>query len=293
MINHAYPVVVRMAIRALFYELTLTPKPGLVDCYNSGAHQDMDYFTFLSSIESLIPHFQHYYEVGQQYHRPTLDKFFDLTRLAGMQGEKDMLCATKQINTHKGANFSFAVILAATGYYMKETKKVLPFCREDTKEILNIVRDMCKHLIEKDFAHLDKKQKLSYGEYLYVTYGITGIRGEASQGYPQIYERYLPYLSQQLQKGHPLDIALLNLLMYISSEIEDTNLIHRGGIDAWKTVQAEAKHFLTLDLPITEIKPYIFQYDQELIKRHLSPGGAADMLALVIFFAYLEGFIQS
>ena len=31
-----------------------------------------------------------------------------------------MLRATHAINTHKGANFSFAVILGATGWYLQE-----------------------------------------------------------------------------------------------------------------------------------------------------------------------------
>ena len=45
------------AEKALLYEVSLTPKPGLVDRYSNGAHHDMDFYTFLDSIVSLAPFF--------------------------------------------------------------------------------------------------------------------------------------------------------------------------------------------------------------------------------------------
>ena len=42
-----------LAVKSLLYELNLTPKPGLVDCHNNGAHNDMDFYTFLDSILSM------------------------------------------------------------------------------------------------------------------------------------------------------------------------------------------------------------------------------------------------
>ncbi len=48
----------RQAVRALLYEVTTTPKPGLVDRRNSGSHTDMDSFTFMSSAASLYPYFE-------------------------------------------------------------------------------------------------------------------------------------------------------------------------------------------------------------------------------------------
>ncbi|MHA1366376.1 MAG: triphosphoribosyl-dephospho-CoA synthase, partial [Candidatus Heimdallarchaeota archaeon] len=35
--------------KAILLEVTCTPKPGLVDRKNSGAHRDMDIFTFMIS----------------------------------------------------------------------------------------------------------------------------------------------------------------------------------------------------------------------------------------------------
>ena len=46
-------LVAESASRALLTELMLTPKPGLVDQRNSGAHRDMNLSTFLTSARVL------------------------------------------------------------------------------------------------------------------------------------------------------------------------------------------------------------------------------------------------
>ena len=38
--------IAEFATRALLYEVSVTPKPGLVDRANAGSHQDMDFYTF-------------------------------------------------------------------------------------------------------------------------------------------------------------------------------------------------------------------------------------------------------
>ena len=52
------------AVRGLLYEVSTTPKPGLVDRNNSGSHKDMDFFTFLDSSASLIPWFREFFCLG-------------------------------------------------------------------------------------------------------------------------------------------------------------------------------------------------------------------------------------
>lgn len=36
-----------LATRSLIYELTLSPKPGLVDRFDNGSHNDMNFFLLL------------------------------------------------------------------------------------------------------------------------------------------------------------------------------------------------------------------------------------------------------
>lgn len=82
------------AEKALLVEVMLTPKPGLVDCINSGAHSDMNYFTFVESTKALTPFFQQYVQLGME-HQGNLQQLFMNARQMGVKAEQAMLKATK------------------------------------------------------------------------------------------------------------------------------------------------------------------------------------------------------
>ena len=69
-------------------------------------------------------------------------------------------------------------------------------------------------------------------------------------------------------------IALLTLL----AEVEDTNLLHRGGSEGLQLVQKEAENILRG--PASEYVERLRILDQTCIQMNLSPGGCADLLAL-------------
>ena len=268
MINPEF--LAKVATDALLQEVNLAPKPGLVDPISTGAHQDMTKDTFYKSIEALRPYLLTYAKAGENHNGTPLDLFNEL-RALGKQAEDAMMAATNHINTHKGANFSFALILGATTH----TKGNIP-------EALHYCYLMTRHLIEVDFANLNQKEHLSYGEKLYIEHGITGIRGEAATGYPSL-AKALDYYNT-LNTHTPRHRDLL-LLLYLMTFVEDGNLIHRGGIDAYKKVQQEAK--LLFDeaqtLSEEELVSKLEDYDNVLIERNLSPGGSADLLSLTFF----------
>lgn len=271
------------AVRALLYEVSLSPKPGLVDRYSNGAHQDMTFFTFIDSIVCLKTFFIRYIVAGLE-HQGKLDKLLEKVRLIGKEAEQEMLVATKGINTHKGANFSFALILSASGYYMQENL-LSNYTKDDTKAILQIVKRMTEALLEEDFSGLKDKKGLSHGEKLYLEKGILGIRGEAAKGYPAISELLLPFLRKSQE---PLEISLLRGLILLMSKVEDSNLIYRGGINAWEKVKRESEQIVNECLNSNELVEHLIVYDQQLSEQHLSPGGSADLLALGIYFIFLE-----
>ena len=268
MINPEF--LAKVATDALLQEVNLAPKPGLVDPISTGAHQDMTKDTFYKSIDALRPYLLAYAKAGENHNGTPLDLFNEL-RALGKQAEDAMMAATNHINTHKGANFSFALVLGATAH----TKGNIP-------EALHYCHLMTRHLIEVDFADLDQKEHLSYGEKLYVEHGITGIRGEAASGYPSL-SKALDYYNT-LNTHTPRHRDLL-LLLYLMTFVEDGNLIHRGGIDAYKKVQQKAK--LLFDeaqtLSEEELVSKLEDYDNVLIERNLSPGGSADLLSLTFF----------
>ncbi len=275
------------AIKALYYEVGISPKPGLVDRFDNGAHTDMDFFTFINSIESLAPYFYRYYQLGIE-HTTDLTELFIKLRKLGAKAEKDMLLATKQINTHKGANFSFAVLLGATGFYMQNHS--LPFSSQDTSAVLNLVVQMTNHLIQHDFSKIVQKEQLSHGEILYKDTGTLGVRGEASQGYPALSHLLLPFFRQH-NKQEDTETLLLRGLILLMSQIEDSNLLHRGGINGWQQTKKKSDLIHHSFLNNIEFKLALTELNQELVKKNLSPGGAADLLSLGIYFSFLENLI--
>lgn len=282
------------AIRSLERELFLTPKPGLVDCQDNGAHQDMDVSTFLASIKALSPFFYRYAEVGWQSSQEKPCVLFDQLRRIGIEAEKAMFTATEGINTHKGANFSFALLLGASGRYLAEKLRSMTpsqgWSAEDSLAVCRLVRSMTAHLLDSDFAQLSESHGLTYGERIFLEYGLKGPRGEASSGFPTLTSKALPFLRQQLAQEDS-ETALFQLLIYLMTVVEDGNLIHRGGIKAWQAVRQEMAALLAQNLDKAELIQALCNYNQILIARRLSPGGSADMLALTLYLASLEGLL--
>lgn len=283
------------ALKSLLYEVSLSPKPGLVDRLDNGAHDDMGFQTFIDSSLALAPFFEVYVSTGFEMSSQTPQETFKHLRDIGIKVEDAMFTATKGINTHKGVNFSLAVILGATGRWLAQKNITLDqsyhFSPQDVMAICQVTAELCSDVLTMDLQDLTRKKKLSYGEKLFLDYGITGPRGEASAGFPSITQKALPYFRNLLTYGHNLETAQLQLLLYLMTFVEDGNLIHRGGIQAWQTVQEEAKQLLDQDLTEDQLKKALSDYNTILINRHLSPGGSADLLAITLFFAFLEELI--
>lgn len=272
------------AFEALLKEVNLSPKPGLVDRLNSGSHSDMTLTTFYDSAEAIFPFFEGYFLLGQN-HKGTGLELFEKVRDLGAKAEKEMMRATQNINTHKGANFSFAVILGSMGNYYQKTSKV-ELVQPDIDEILNYTKEMCSGLASRDFKQLEKKENLTNGEKLFLKKGIKGIRGEAESGYESLKENVLP----SLRKYHFLEEEerFLRGFVDLMSEVEDSNIYHRGGEEGILYLKTEAKKIQQLDISKAELISHLKKLDKKMISKNLSPGGSADLLALGIFLSSLE-----
>src|SRR5690349_20617146 len=80
--------IASLAIQAMLYEVTCQPSPGLVSLASSGAHQDMDYFTFLDSTVVLIKPLMQCAEAGFSSYAPK--EIFTQIRRIGQTGEQQM-----------------------------------------------------------------------------------------------------------------------------------------------------------------------------------------------------------
>ena len=271
--------VAQQAVRALLYEVTTTPKPGLVDRRNSGSHTDMDSFTFMSSAAALYPYFEACAKVGREtMDRPALETFAALRPL-GCEAEGEMLDATNGVNTHKGAVFSIGITCAALGRLNRAE-----WC--DPARVLQEVAAMTSGLTKQDFADITEENAVTAGQKLYVQYGITGIRGQVEAGLPVVLKHGLPVLENGLKLGYDINRAGCAALLEILVHSTDTNMIARSSRErqlAWVTRVKE----LLAQTPYPDEEALV-ELDDQFIAENLSPGGSADLLALTYLLYFFK-----
>lgn len=269
-----------LAMRALLYEVSVTPKPGLVDRENSGSHGDMDFFRFLDSAAALLPYWMRAVEIGQETAAKAPERTFPPLREAGIQAERAMFRATGGVNTHKGAVFSMGCALGACGRLWTPEGP----CRE-AERILTECRRMAAPAMAADWARLNPQRARTGGEKLYVSAGLRGGRGEAADGFPSVLRVGLPALRGAIERGSDLEEAGIAALLALIARAEDTNLVVRGGPQGrrWAAEQAER---LLRETPRPSRRA-VRALDQAFTRRNLSPGGCADLLAMTYFLHFL------
>ncbi len=238
-----------LAVAALIREARLTPKPGLVDENNTGSHRDMDLPMLLDSATALKPYFRFCAAFG-------LRKGQDINELicAGLEAENTMLGVTGGINTHKGAIYALGLFLASLGAFLMDGED--PF--------------VLSARFAAEQAVWAPQSRDSHGGIVAARYQAGGAREEAMEGFPTARKG-----AQSLKEsGGDGLYALLRIL----EDIRDTNLLYRGGPEGMAYVHASASAILEMDQD--KRKDALLEMDRECIRLNISPGGAADMLAL-------------
>ena len=269
-----------LALEAMLVEVSVTPKPGLVDRNNSGAHSDMDYFTFIRSAASLRSCFENFAILG--FNSDYLKNSWPEMRSIGIEAEKKMFNATAGINTHKGEIFSLGLLSACAGYFYKQNG----FFNAD--EILCLCSEICTGLCDKDFERLkNNHDNLTKGERVFLQYGLKGVRGEAESGYPLVNKYALPALKKLLNNDFTLNDALTVALLEIIAHNDDSNIISRHDLKTCEYVKNCASEiFMKLEKNFDV--NLILALDQDFITKNISPSGSADLLAVTYFLYSLE-----
>lgn len=261
------------AYLALHREVQATPKPGLVDRNNQGAHKDMDLRHFFVSANTLRPFFVSFAQKGFLTRDLPPKEAFCQLRSIGIEAEKAMLSATNGVNTHKGAIFSLGLLCAAAGR--------LPPDKWQAETLLSEIAAMTAGIVEGDMQGKTAETAETFGQKLYFSQGIRGVRGQAESGYPAVLQTGLPILGQCLLQGLSENDALCVTLLHLIAATDDTNLIRRGGRQTQIAVQNQLKGLLQKNpMPAME---EISKLDEKFIEKNLSPGGSADLLALTWF----------
>jgi triphosphoribosyl-dephospho-CoA synthase len=130
---------------------------------------------------------------------------------------------------------------------------------------------------------------LSHGDLVAAKYGVTGARGEAVSGFPNIVGAALPTLRNKRARGLNEVEARLDTLLTIMSRLEDTCLLYRGGRRALVAAQQGAS--AVLDAGGTATPSGMRQLkilEHTLLDLGVSPGGSADLLAATLWMDALE-----
>ena len=261
------------AQRALLYEVSVTPKPGLVDRNNSGAHEDMDFFTFLDSSCALGGYFRACARWGLTHPQVPPRRALGELQILGMCAEGEMYRATGGVNTHKGAIFSLGVLCAAAGL----------LAAAGQPSSADALGALAGEIAAPALGGLGAGAETA-GQAAFRDYGLTGARGEAASGFRREQEE-LAALRALLAEGRPLNDALARVLVRLIARAEDTNIVKRRGRERLDQVHRQAEELLAGEGPSREA---LLRLDETFIREGLSPGGCADLLAVVCFFFFWE-----
>lgn len=221
--------------RAMLTEVNLSPKPGLVDRINCGAHKDMaleDFHRSALAIQGWLPRF---IEFGACSAEMAPEAVLHGLRPIGMACEGDMFRATAGVNTHKGSIFSLGLLCAAIGRLLQLNQPVTP------TTVCSTAASFCRGLTDRELR--TNNSQLTAGQRLYQQLGLTGARGEAEAGYPLVINHALPHYLTLLDQGLDPELALLDTLLLLMAINGDTNVASRGDEGACAGYSARRKHY--------------------------------------------------
>ena len=287
-------IIAHLATQALQAELDTTPKPGLVDKDNNGAHRDMDYALMQRSIDTLHPYFVKLALLGCADALPTHTSIRDI----GIEAEKAMLSATNGVNTHKGALFSMGLAVVAAAH---EERKIAANEEQILKErnggedvlvsLQTTIKALAASFPDTNGTHGSKAKLLSKG-----TTAIKGALDNAREGYEMLFAEWLPFYIERRKErdAHTLHKTLLRIMC----DLDDTNVIYRTDLATAEEVKQEARALLdsfskahTAEDKEKRIAAELLalkDMDKRYTARNISPGGAADMLSLTIFIGSIQ-----
>ena len=233
----------REAINALRKEVFTVPCFALVSHKSSGLHTDMNISHFLTAFDTLETAFKAYLDYA----------LFDDFTLEGLnkmgRTYEQRLLSTVGVNTHKGAHYLFGLLLPVMARSIMSG---------DSQDGFNKTLKHYGRTLETR-ARTAPPPYPSSGERAYSDAGIRGVRGELAEGFPSIFAWRTP---------HTLNWSGTEKLMAIMRRLDDTTLHKKDALTRVKSCLA--KHSEPADYS------GVRQCTGEV-----SPGGAADLLAVV------------
>jgi triphosphoribosyl-dephospho-CoA synthase len=277
-VDRAAMAVARLVRQALIAEAELTPKPGLVDRRGNGAHSDLSLELMRRSAAAIEPYFYTIAAVSRGA-SPT-QSIRERLALIGRQAEHAMLAATAGSNAHKGAIWTLGLLASA---YAMHGAGDIPAGNITAASIAAAAGAIAS------FRDRAMPRLVSHGDAMAKRYGVAGARGEAVRGFPHVVSVALPMLRRRRREGAAEEVARLDALLAVMSQLDDTCLLYRGGERALEAAKRGALAVHSAGgagtAPGMEA---LHRLDGRLFNLHASPGGSADLLAASLFLDAVE-----
>ena len=266
MIAVAADTLADAAVGALIEEVLVTPKPALVDRRGNGAHADLTLELMIGSARVLRPTFV---ALARASDGAAIDVRLRATLGAiGRAGEDAMLAATGGVNAHRGAIWALGLLLSAAA--VRPSRDARAIARAAGQ--LAAIDDPTSVRSERNGARAR------------MAYRVGGAVAQARQGFPHVVDVALPALYAARARGCDEEQARIEALLAIMATLDDTCVLHRGGLRALHAAQDGAKRVIAEGGITSERgKAAYEQLDRTLLGFRASPGGAADLLSATIF----------
>jgi triphosphoribosyl-dephospho-CoA synthase len=259
------------AVQALVDEAALTPKPALVDRRGSGAHRDLSLDLLLRSARALHGVFDEIARASKG--RDAEPQLRARLGAIGREGERRMLAATGGVNTHRGAIWSLGLLVAAASITAARDGAIVAATAASLASLPDPERAL----------------SVTNGARARAAFGVRGAPGEAESGFPHVVDVALPHLRRSRERGNVEDAARIDAMLAIMTTLDDTCLLHRGGVQALQIAQEGAQEVLAAGGVATPSGARALQrLESLLLERDASPGGAADLLAATLLLDAIE-----
>jgi triphosphoribosyl-dephospho-CoA synthase len=185
----------------------------------------------------------------------------------GRTAERQMLAATGGVNTHRGALWCVGLLAAGAARH---------------PDAYSATRFAAPLALLPDPALRGPAD--SHGGRARRRYGSPGAVGEARSGFPHVVGYALPTLRRARVRGADETTARLDALLAVMAHLEDTCLLHRGGLGGLAAIRRGARGVLAAGGSATPAgRRRLAELDHLACTRRLSPGGSGDLLSAALF----------
>lgn len=238
-------------------ELYLTPKPGLVDLTDCGAHPDLSLAIMERSLRIVADYLTAV--VGSL----AVGEAFAAQRALGIEAETQL---QRQLgtNTHKGYIFLAGLLLIARQ-------------RAGTGDETALRHAFAK--LSADFFGA-AGATASHGRRVRERYGSRGIVGEALDGLPALFDAALPAFRRMLGDSGCFTRASFAMLGALMQTVDDTTALHRAGPPGLARLRRDGQRLQQLVEVDGDYIGHLQACNRDYIALNLTMGGVADLVGL-------------